>query len=272
MHPTEPSGRLRIDEIRANLATRRIGRRIEFVESTTSTNDLARRFLKEPDADGLVVLTDHQSAGRGRFGRRWHSPRGASLLCSVVIRQESPDWNGGQLALLTGIAVRDAVVRVTDVMPAIKWPNDLIVGKRKLGGVLVESDRSDGVTTFVIGIGLNCLQQDAHLPETLTDRATSLEIESHRPIDRTVVTIAVLSEMDRRLHDDALRSAERLRAEWLTRAQPLGGRVILQHGGTTFRGTMVDVDPAAALIVHLDEGGIRAFNAADTTMMDYQSG
>ncbi len=266
----EKSGRLRIDDIRKSLAENRIGGRIEFVETTSSTNDLARSLLNGPYADGLVVLTDHQSAGRGRLGRNWHSPRGASLLCSVVLREESPEWNGGQLALLTGIAARDAVMQVTDVTPGIKWPNDLIVGKRKLGGILVESDRSDGVNTFVIGIGINCLQQDAHFPEMLTDRATSVEIESHRPVDRTDLTIAVLSELDRHIRSDTWRSPDRLRAEWLARAQPLGGRVTLQHRGTTFHGTMIDVDPAAALIIQLDEGGIRAFNAADTTMTDYQ--
>lgn len=271
MHATGKHGRLRVEEIRAALATDRIGRRIEFVEMTVSTNDLARSLLLEPDADGLVVLADHQTAGRGRLGRSWHSPRGASLLCSVVLREASPAWTGGQLALLAGIAARDAVVQTTDVTPSIKWPNDLIVGTRKLGGILVESDRSDGVTSIVIGIGINCLQQIAHFPERLSDRATSLEIESHRPVDRTNLTIAVLSELNRLILSDAWRSPDRLRDEWLARAQPLGGRVTLLHRETTFRGTMIDVDPASALIVQLDGGGVRAFNAADTTMVDYQT-
>lgn len=271
MIPRVKSGRLRIDDIRTSLAANRIGARVEFVETTSSTNDLARSRSKDSDADGLVVLTDYQSAGRGRLGRSWHSPRGASLLCSVVLREESPDWHGGQLALLVGIAARDAVMHVTGVTPSIKWPNDLIVGKRKLGGILVESDRCDSVTVFVIGIGINCLQQEAHLPETLADRATSLEIESHLAVDRTDLTIALLSELNRHLLDETWSSPDRLRAEWLARAQPLGGRVTLQHRGKIFGGTMIDVDPAAALIVQLDEGGIRAFNAADTTMTDYQT-
>ncbi|MCH8217591.1 MAG: hypothetical protein IH892_12580 [Planctomycetes bacterium] len=112
MIPRVKSGRLRIDDIRTSFAANRIGARVEFVETTSSTNDLARSRSKDPDTDGLVVLTDYQSAGRGRLGRSWHSPRGASLLCSVVLREESPDWHGGQLALLAGIAAHDAVMHV----------------------------------------------------------------------------------------------------------------------------------------------------------------
>lgn len=263
------SGQLRPEEIRARLSTTRIGSRIEFVESTTSTNDLARARLAEAPSDGLVVLADYQSAGRGRHGRPWQSPRGASVLCTVVLVEASPVWDGGQLALLVGIAACDAIRRATDVIPTIKWPNDLMVRGRKLGGILVETDTGPAGTAFIIGVGINCLQQAAHLADDLEDRATSLEIESRQPIDRTEIAVGLLSELDRRIGDDEFRSMDALRVAWLDRAHPIGRRVVLRHAGKTFQGTIIDVDPAAALIVQLDAGGVRAFNAASTTLLDY---
>jgi len=263
------SGQLRVAEIRARRSNARIGSRIEFVESTTSTNDFAKKLLAEAPSDGLVVLADYQSAGRGRHHRPWRSPRGASVLCSVALVESSPVWDGGQLALLVGIAACDAIRRATDVTPTIKWPNDLMVRGRKLGGILVEKDsRSDG-TVFIIGVGINCLQQAAHLEDDLGDRATSLEIESRQAIDRTEIAIALLSELERRVGDSDFRSIDALRAAWLDRAHPIGRRVILRHAGKTFQGTIIDVDPGAALIVQLDAGGVRAFNAASTTLLDY---
>ncbi len=160
-----PSGPLRMAEIRAGLAGKRIGRRIEFLESTTSTNDVAWQFLAGPDADGLAVLADHQSAGRGRHRRFWHSPRGASLLCSVALIENAPAWTGSQLALLAGIAACDAIRLTTDIVPSIKWPNDLLVRDRKVGGVLVESEMRADATALVVGVGINCLQQATHLPD-----------------------------------------------------------------------------------------------------------
>ena len=196
------SGILDIHRIEADLCTRRIGRRIEWVASTSSTNDEAWARINAVDADGLVVLAEHQTAGRGQHGHTWESPRGASLLCSIALVAQANELPGSKLSLLASLAACAAVTRCTGVKPTIKWPNDLMVSGRKLGGILVEArTRRDGVQVYVIGIGINCLQQRGHLSGHLGTTATSLELESHLAIDRSGLVIDLLSELDGWLAD-----------------------------------------------------------------------
>ena len=268
-------GTLQIDRVRVELRTKRIGRCIEYLATATSTNDEAWRHIDSGDTDGLVVFAEYQSAGRGRFGRTWHSPRGASLLCSVAVvnggaREEDSDGHvkGSDLVLLAGVAACDAVKSATDLVPALRWPNDLMLSGRKLGGILIESRTvQDGRLAHVLGIGINCLQQAGHFDATLREAATSLEIESAGPVDRTALAVMLLTELDRWLAEPRSWDTAELRTEWLHRAEPMGQRVCLQHDGCTVTGTIIDLDPSAALVVRLDEGGVRVFDAATTTVV-----
>lgn len=264
---------IQIEHITATIRTRRIGRRIEYAPSTTSTNDEAWHHLEADDADGLVVFSEFQTAGRGRFGRVWESPRGAGILCSVLLIDKRGELTGNQLGLAAPVAVRDAIVSCTDVVPTIRWPNDLTVSGRKLAGILVESRaRRSGTRAFVIGIGINCLQQHPHLDRTLAGRATSLEIESRISVDRSALAMAVLEQLDRWLNvprswDDAY-----LRNRWMAGADPFGCHAHLRQAGKVFGGTILDVDPKNGIVVQLDEGGIRVCEAADTTVVSLETG
>lgn len=307
------TGPLQIEQILDAVRTSRIDRRVQIRDTTTSTNDEVLQRINDEDVDGLVVFAEHQSAGRGRMGRTWQSPRGASLLLSVLLidpsetLQRPPQvsgsvplpsplteggnrgvssplakagkrrvgWDagtpraldGGELCLLTAVAACDAIKACTDVCPTIKWPNDLVVGGRKLGGILIESRRRhDGRRGYAVGIGINCLQQRAHFASELADSATSLEIESGHPISREALAISLLTELDRWLAEPGSWNQDDLRHEWLARAEPIGGRVCLREGGECYTGTVIDVDPGAGLVVQLDEGGVRAFDVASTTV------
>ncbi len=263
---------MKIEHITATIRTQRIGRRIEYVPTTTSTNDEAWDHVEADDADGLVVFSEFQTAGRGRFGRVWESPRGASLLCSVLLNNGSGELTGNQLGLVAPIAVRDAIVSCTDVVPTIRWPNDLTISGRKVAGILVESrTRSSGTRALVIGIGINCLQQHPHLDRSLCSQATSLEIESRIRVDRSALAMAVLEHLDHWLNvprswDDAC-----LRDCWVAGAEPFGCRAHLRQAGKVFSGTMLDVDPQHGIVVQLDEGSVRVFEAADTTVVSLET-
>jgi len=290
-------GLLEIERLVSGPARRRIGRvtawgrLVEIVDSVPSTNDLAWARAGDPRRDGLVVLAEQQTAGRGRRGRSWESPRGASLLCSVLLlpRQHtaaSPaEVSGGRrhsgplLALLAAVACCDAIFEATSVSVEIKWPNDLLAGGRKLGGILVESrpwpsDRGSGArgpdlgNAHVVGIGINCLQHRGHFPPDLRERATSLDLQSAGPIDRGALAVALLRHLDRCFADESIWTAEEVRQEWLRHAVPLGSRVMLEHGGRRYTGHVIDVDPTAALVVQLDRGGRRLFDAANTTILN----
>jgi BirA family biotin operon repressor/biotin-[acetyl-CoA-carboxylase] ligase len=283
-------GRLDIERIVGGLTLARVGRsvaagpNVQILDSVPSTNDLAWTRVGEPAADGFVVFAEQQTHGRGRLGRRWESPRGASLLCSVLLhdsadgRSKAPP--GAQLSLLAAVAAHDAVADATGVQIEIKWPNDLLAAGRKVGGVLVESRpltarrAADGgeasvyPTVHVVGIGINCLQQPAHFPPGLRERATSLDLVTAQVIDRNDLARALLVHLDRWLSDSDAWGGQWIRQAWLERAAPLGSRIKLQHSGQDYAGHVVDLDPTASLLVQLDSGERRLFDAATTTVIN----
>ncbi len=255
---------LNVSAITDGLGTRRIGRTVRVLPETVSTNDVVLAAAEsEPEADGLAVFTEYQTGGRGRQGRSWLAPRGASLLCSVLAIGRDDVTIAGVLTLAAGVAACDAVREATPVWSVLRWPNDLFVGGRKLGGVLVESRPVQaGRRAWVIGVGINCYQHANHFPPEIRDRATSLELASNHPIDRLRLARELLLELDRWLGADEDPNAEQARHAWLDRAESLGQRVRLLSEGRRFEGRTLDVDPQAGLLVQLDDGTRRWFDAA----------
>ena len=166
-----------------------VGKEIIYFDSIDSTSDEARRRIKGGEGEGLVVVASEQTAGRGKPGSIWHSPPGNFYL-SAVIR---PYRNPGELVsltLLSAVAVSAALGRFSDLPIVVKWPNDLMAGGKKLGGILVEGMASGHL---IIGIGVNL----AIIPEDMRDRATSIYHETGKMIERDQFSAAVLQELDR---------------------------------------------------------------------------
>ncbi|UCG15824.1 MAG: biotin--[acetyl-CoA-carboxylase] ligase [Phycisphaerales bacterium] len=262
-------GSLRAESIRAGLTCRRLASRIDVVGSVTSGNDVAWQHVDAGADDGLVVFAEHQTAGRGRFGRTWESPHGASVLCSVVILGDPDELDGASLGLMCAIAACDAIRSASGVSAEIRWPNDLVVKRRKVGGVLVESRTTRGGRhAFVVGVGINCLQHAVHFPPAWRDRATSLDMESPDPIDRTEVCRSFLQELDRWLAGPLPYSPDVIREAWCRRAVGLGEPIRLRQAGKDYVGVVVDLDPTAALVVQLDQGARMLFDAESTTVVE----
>jgi len=254
--------------IRDRLDVGRVGRVMRMLPETTSTNDEALAAVGDASADGLVVFAEHQTAGRGRLGRHWVAPRGASLLCTaLVFLDDDPAWQC-RTTLIGALATCEAARTGGADTAEIKWPNDVVVGEKKVGGVLVES-RAGGPSSraYAIGVGINCLQQPGHWPEDLRDRATSLEIESAHAVDRAAVARTLLTVFDRWFATPRTWDDEALKQAWLHRARPLGARVRLLCDRREFTGSVIDIDPSAGLIVELDGGGRRHFDPARTAVL-----
>jgi BirA family biotin operon repressor/biotin-[acetyl-CoA-carboxylase] ligase len=279
---------LATEQILAGWTPQRIGRRVLTLAETDSTNSVALASAGDPSADGLAVFADFQTAGRGRLGRSWLTPRGAGILCSVLLsRSISPaseqagrrtessgsfheDWHaeGGWLTLASAVAVCEGIRRATDVTPCIKWPNDLCVGGRKLAGILIESRPVERpARAWVIGIGINCYQQPGHFPPELRDRATSLDLISGHPVDRTAVARELLAALDRIISGQEADARDSIHARWLSFAEPLGRPVHLRSDGHEYTGRTVHVDPAGGLIVQCDDGRQRWFDPLVTTLL-----
>jgi len=156
--------------------------RYVYEEVTAST----QRLLGPEDPEGAVAVTEEQTEGRGRLGREWQAPRGSSVLCSVLLRPTLPVERWPELSLVAGGAVAEAV-RAAGVEPTVKHPNDVLVGGRKLAGILAEA--RDGIV--VLGIGMNVLQAAEELPEG----ATSMRLEGST-VGRAVLLVAVFAELE----------------------------------------------------------------------------
>jgi len=168
----------------------RFGQPYEHVGSTPST-----QLLLAPDApEGALVVAEEQTAGRGRLGRSWFAPAGTSLLCSLQLRPDTPTE---RLPELTGVAARacaDAIAALTGLEPALKFPNDVLVGGRKVAGILAEA--RDG--RVVLGVGINVNLPADELPEDVDRPATSLLVETGRELDRAELLAELLERLERR--------------------------------------------------------------------------
>lgn len=165
-----------------------LGTIIRRFESVPSTNDTARDLARDGAAHGTVVVADEQTRGRGTKGRSWHSPRGRGLYASFIIRWEKPAEAGTPLLLLplaAGLAASEAVLESSDVEARLKWPNDLVHERKKLGGILTEGIFRPGTAGYaIVGIGINVNHEAADFPGDLGRIATSIRLITGRPGDR----------------------------------------------------------------------------------------
>lgn len=236
--------------LRATRPDRRLGRAIEAHASIGSTNDRARGLLAQPDADGLVVVADEQTAGRGRRGRSWHSPAGRSLAASIVLQPRLAAADAWVLPLAAALAVSAACEPVAVVR--LKWPNDVTDERgRKLGGILIETVIADDrLCGAIIGVGLNTDWVGADVPADIRDRSTSLAELSRRPVDR----VALLDRLLDALSDEMERVE---RGEWpleryRLRCATVGMAVRVATETETITGRAVDLGAQGELVVEWD--------------------
>ncbi len=230
---------------------------MDIVETAASTNVLVADRAQAGESEGLVVVAEHQTAGRGRLDRVWETPARSSLTFSVLLRPdvEAQDWPW--LPLLTGYAVQAALA---DRLPAIalKWPNDVLVEERKVAGILVERIETPSGPAAVVGIGINVAQTLAELPIAL---ATSVELETGEPVDRTDLLGQVLGS----LHglQGLIGDPEALRTAYADVCSTLGRQVEVHlPAAEVRRGVALDIDSRGALVVSVD-GGTFTVSAGD---------
>ncbi|MCB9849829.1 MAG: biotin--[acetyl-CoA-carboxylase] ligase [Phycisphaerales bacterium] len=265
-------GVLDIPRLRRSLHTLRIAQRVDHYDELASTNAHLLAVEQDTDVEGAVVLAEHQTLGRGRHGRSWSCPRGAGILCSVGVVDDPQatdtyaSVDAGLLSLLVPVALCAGIRNATGVDCEIEWPNDIVHNRRKLSGILIEAHARGPIVRYAIGFGVNCLQHAGHFPPEIRDRATSLDIASPEPIDRTAVLAAILNELDGYLAVADAWDGDAIRGAWRRLAVGLGRRIRVAHDGQRITGHLVDIDPTAAIIVQLDEGGRRLFSATNSTV------
>lgn len=240
---------------------------IHWFDSIDSTNDEAKRMARMGAPHGTVLIADHQTGGHGRMGRSFHSPEGVGIYMTVLLRPACKPQELMHLTCATAVAMCDAVEASAGFRPGIKWTNDLVYGKRKLGGILTGmSLTSSGMVEYaIIGIGINCCQTPGDFPEDIAGMAASLSMIAEQKIDRGKVAAAMMEAlwtMDQTLLTGKAAMLDRYRSSCITLHQD----VVLVRGDEKRYGHALDVDDEGALIVRYDSGETVAVSSGEISV------
>lgn len=259
---------LHADDLRARLPPGvLIGRDIQVFQETGSTNDVLDRLARDGVAEGVVVFAEKQTQGRGRLGRRWISPSGKGLWCSVLLRPDLRPAAATQLTIAAAVALHRAVLAVTGLSAEIKWPNDLLLGGRKCAGILTElSAEPDRVRHVILGLGVDVNLTATDLPRDLRETATSLRVALGRPVDRPELAARLLTELEAAYA--ALRGGgfEALADAWEEACVTLGRQVVVDLGTRRLEGRAEALDPEGALLVRTEHGHLERVVGGDVIL------
>ena len=255
------------------LTTIWLGQHYEYVKTITSTNDVLKQRAAEttmPELpSGAVLVTDYQSKGRGRLGRRWEALPGTSLMLSLLLKPDFPAEQALWLTMIAGLAAAEAIESLSPVQISLKWPNDVGVELdgiwHKLGGLLVEGNMGENgrLHSAVVGMGLNVNMMAAQLPEGITP-VTSVLVAGGQPVDRQALLLAFLARMEY-WYETAVARQSPVSA-WEKRLITVGREVQVQQGEDVVRGTAVGIDEWGQLLVQTDEHTIHTVTAGDVTL------
>lgn len=240
---------------------------LHWFSAIDSTNDHLRALAKAGAPAGTVVMADRQTAGHGRRGRSFHSPAGSGIYLSLLLRPDCPPQALMHLTCAVAVAMCDAVENAVGFRPGIKWTNDLVAGKRKLGGILTEIgfNSKGNLDWAIIGVGINCTQKEADFPEDIREMAGSLAMVAPEPIDRARVAASMLESLHNMAQSLLSRKAvilSRYRADCVT----LNRDVVLVRGEEKRYGHALDIDEDGALVVRFDDGSLEPVNSGEISV------
>lgn len=252
-------------EIKDGLKANIFGKQIYYQRTIDSTNRLARELAAAGEPEGTLILSEEQLSGRGRLGRSWLSPAGG-IWFSLIVRPSLPPYKAQLMTLLAVVAAVEATQKTTGLSPGIKWPNDLLLGGRKLAGILTEvSAEMERVNYLVLGIGLNANLAAEHFQGELADSATSLLLETGQLVSRVRWMQNFLTVFEQAYLVAKEQGFASVIACWRRYSVTLGQNVIVNSGGRSVHGTALDIDEQGALLVKT-AAGQEAFLAGEVSL------
>jgi len=230
---------------------------LHVLETVGSTQDVARELAESGAAEGTLVIAEQQTAGRGRQGRRFYSPAGRGVWMTVILRPQQPLQYTSQLTLLAAVAICRALRSVSGLDIGIKWPNDLLIGGRKVCGILVESAAEDGYVRYALaGFGIDVNMAPEDLPEEVRPLATSLRMERGEPIDRTTVVAAIMGELESLYHLYNRDGFAPIAVLWEASAFAIGQEVTVKTSQNTLAGIARGLGHNGELLLEQTDGTI----------------
>lgn len=259
---------LHADDLRSRLGeTDTIGRSIQVFQSTDSTNDVVQHLASGTTEEGAVVFAEEQTKGRGRLGRHWISPKSKGLWFSILLRPKTHPESAPRLTIMAAVALVEAIENQTGIEAEIKWPNDILIGGKKVAGILVElMAETDRIRCGILGIGIDVNLRRSQFPADLRDLATSLREVSGAPVDRPALAAAILKTLDRYYSRLEISDFGPIARKWEDRCSTLGREVSIQVGSRIVEGTAETIDEFGALMVRTRFGQVERVTGGDVSM------
>ena len=250
--------------VKASLTAKIIGCEIGVLDSVGSTNDYLKACAANGAKSGTVAAAREQISGKGRLGRSWLSKKDESIMFSVLLRPRITPPEAAAVTPLTGLAVCKALRSFTGLDCRIKWPNDIIIGSKKLCGILTEmSAEFDAVEYIVTGVGINVEQTD--FPGDISGKATSLRLETGRSFDKNKLLACILNRLEEELLRYDLELTSNALEEYSALCATVGKNVSFSHNGSPVSGTAAGVAENGELIVKLADGSVCCVNSGEVT-------
>ena len=263
----EPDALIAADLLARLGKTKVVGRDIQVFERTTSTNDVVEKLARDGVKEGAVVFAEAQTKGRGRLGRVWQSPTRRGLWFSVLLRPDLRPQETTQLTVISATALRRAIKTITGLSVEIKWPNDVLLGGKKIAGILTEmSAEVDRVRHIIIGIGVDVNQDANEFAGELRQTATSLKLAAGGEICRAELATEILRELDADYARVRAGKFPEIADEWEAACVTIGKNVTVHVGERKFRGRAEALDDDGALLVRTEHGHLERIIGGDVTL------
>lgn len=251
-------------ELTEGLQTKTLGKPLIFMQETDSTNSEIKRLVQKGYTHGTTVVAESQNSGKGRLGRVWSSPAGTGLWFSFLLNPQIPPNQIANITLTVGLGVCKAIRNFTGIDALIKWPNDIIIGNKKLCGILTEmSAEADRIEYAVVGIGINV--NTSEFPEKIRHKATSLFIETQKQIDRAKLFKNILIEVEKYV-DEYLNHSQLDVDEYKKLCVTLGREVTVTRGKHILNGKAVSISNEGELIIKKENGEEIYVNSGEVTV------
>ena len=251
-------------EIKPLLKTKWIGKKIHYFETLDSTNSQAYQLALNGAEEGEMVIAESQERGKGRLGRHWFSPPFLNLYLSVILRPNISPHQASLITLMAAVSTADAIWKFSGLLPLIKWPNDILLGGRKVAGLLNEiQSEMDRIHFVILGVGINLNMDEKMFSEEIKSIATSLKIEMGQTISRKNFLQSLLQELEKWYTIFMKEGSAFILKAWRDRAHIKGRRVRVTSFGEKLMGIAVDVDSDGALILEMADGKRKRVLAGD---------
>ena len=258
---------LEASTIQPLLKTQRYGKTLEWISSCESTQIIAHQLAQQGVPDGTTVLTEEQTAGRGRMARKWDSAYGKGIWMSVILRPDVPIQRAPQFTLIAAVAVVRAIEEVTGLNPDIKWPNDILLNGKKCTGILTElQSDADGIQALIIGIGLNANQDMVDFSDEVKEIATSLMMEKGSHVSRQELVRAILYHLEQYTAIYIKEGFGALKLMWEGYSTTIGKTVRARMAKETLEGVAESITDEGVLQIRTKDGKLHGIYSADIEM------